>query len=55
MTSRRYALHELSAYRARRRRPYPWQSVRWGHVLLGFAIIGAPIAMLIVALVGMLG
>jgi len=52
MTSRRASLPELSAYRERRSDPFPWRSVNLAHVLFGFVLIGAPVAAIIIALIG---
>ena len=52
MTSRRASLHELSAYRERRHSSAPCRAVNWAHVLLGFLLVGAPVAAIIVALIG---
>jgi hypothetical protein len=51
MTSRRHALIELSAYRSRRRTPLP-RSIRWGHVLVGFALVGLPTGLIIAGIIG---
>jgi len=55
MTSRRASLPELSAYRSRRRAPFPWRNVRLADVLFGFVLVGAPVAVLIVAIIGWAG
>ena len=54
MTSRRYALHELSAYHERRRTLLP-RSIQWHHFAIGAVLVGLPTAAIIAALVGWLG
>jgi hypothetical protein len=53
MSSRRASLHELSAYRERQRRPFP--PADWENVAIGFALVGLPVALLIVGFIGWAG
>ena len=51
MTSRRAALHELSAYHERRRTLLP-RSIQWHHFAIGAVLVGLPTGLLIAGIIG---
>jgi hypothetical protein len=52
MTTRRASLPELSAYRERRRNPFPWHTVNWQAVGVGAGLGSMIVLIVFLALLG---